>query len=300
MSFLSRFFSSKSVARDLQLTDKDLHTIWNDYKESVQAKANIILVPPQYKPNQTAQLLQLERHIHVELIDIFREEKDEDTILADLKQLENDERIKRVKRLEQTLFYDESQHRYLYEVLKHLHELLKVQLHLVQALQMGHNEKLFEELKENVKAEAVIVKEADIADFNELFAALAKGEVRIKQITEKEEQFIAPLRRRLEPIFGRQIDRGIIYEWGNTVLGVVKSKVYEHITTTALDHHPYMDLEFVNRPEFEELVRKTIVMLRSRSTKRSPDARPVSEAAITAFVEVFRDWYNHLPHDADY
>src|SRR3989344_8214544 len=197
MSFLDRFISRRNVAKKLQLKDQDLHTIWNDYRASVEEKSKLIrLLTPE---NYAAQLLQLEKFIDLEIVDIVRGQKDEETLLADLQTLEHADRIKRVKKLEQTLFYVESKDRYVYEIIKHLRDVLCAQLRLIELLQKeaDNPEKIIKQLQAQLEAEEVIIKEADIPDFTELFAALAKGEALVNRLNAQEKRLIVLMRHKL-------------------------------------------------------------------------------------------------------
>ena len=48
-------------------------------------------------------------------------------------------------------------------------------------------------------------------------------------------------------------------------------------------HHYDIDFEYVNKPEFIDLVREKIKALRQKR---------VSEEMINVFVVIFREWYN--------
>ncbi len=76
---------------------------------------------------------------------------------------------------------------------------------------------------------------------------------------------------------------GITDRWVVAVFNALEDKVHELVANGLLDQHYDLDFEFVNRPEFIDLVREMIQTLR---------AREVSEQMINAFVHLFREKYN--------
>ena len=78
--------------------------------------------------------------------------------------------------------------------------------------------------------------------------------------------------------------REVIYHWAHTVYTALDGKIQDALANCILesDDPSLFALEFVNRPEFSELVRESI----------PPRSRKVSEETITAFIKVFREWFN--------
>ncbi|MBS3125109.1 hypothetical protein J4211_02560 [Candidatus Woesearchaeota archaeon] len=288
MGFFEKFFSRKGVTKELELADWEIIGIWKNYLQSVERKSKI--VQQMTSENYATFLDQLKELVDLELVEITDEENYGKKYVEDIQRIEHDERIQRVKRLEQTLFYVESKHRYLDKLLEQLHEVLRLQKYYVDSLSGLTVHSFLPALAKTVQEEEAIIKEADLPDFHELFLAIAKGEAMVKRMSAQEKRLVHLMRFKLEPIFNQQVQSGLIYEWASAVMGGLQQQTYSLIQSDALKQHWYVDLEFVNRPEFEDFVRKTINGLRKR---------PVSEQALTSFVEVFRDWYNHLPREEE-
>ncbi len=93
------------------------------------------------------------------------------------------------------------------------------------------------------------------------------------------------MQKGISKIFSNEINEGITFEWTMAVFNAIEDKVREGVANGMFEgYHPDIGFEFVNRPEFVALVMETIQILRKRN---------VSEQMITAFVHLFREWYNH-------
>ena len=91
------------------------------------------------------------------------------------------------------------------------------------------------------------------------------------------------MQKGMEKVFSDELKRGITYNWAKSVFNALEDKIHEMVANGILEHHPDIDFEFVNRPEFVGLVMETIQNLRKRK---------VSEKMISVFVYLFREWYN--------
>jgi len=225
--------------------------------------------------------------VALELVKISEEEKTEEELLADISAIEHDENVNRLHRLEDCLCYKETQHKYVYHLLEELHMLLKQELHIVDKLSASQNESiLIAKLKECWKLEKIIlekIKMEDMASFHPFFVALLKGEQLIQRLSEEETRLISKMQKEMDE------DEGLIAEWANEVYFAIKDKVHEAVANGILEHHMYIHLEFVNRPEFVDLVRSTLKSIQSKHKQE------VSESEINVFVHVFREWYNGRP-----
>lgn len=82
-----------------------------------------------------------------------------------------------------------------------------------------------------------------------------------------------------------QKNEGLFFEWTSEVFNSIENKIEEGIASGLfVGPNPDIDFEFVNKPEFVDLVKKKIGLLRKRK---------VSEEMIAVFVHIFREWFNH-------
>lgn len=119
MGLLNRFFRSpETPAKELVLHEEQLAKAWEDYAKSAKKKGRLIEA---LQPETLKQMLpQLKEAVVSELVKTAGEEKTEEKLLADLKAVEHEEHIKRVKRLEHTLCYAETKHEYINQLLQEL------------------------------------------------------------------------------------------------------------------------------------------------------------------------------------
>jgi len=183
MGFFEKFFSRKGVTKELELADWEIIGIWKNYLQSVERKSKI--VQQMTSENYATFLDQLKELVDLELVEITDEENYGKKYVEDIQRIEHDERIQRVKRLEQTLFYVESKHRYLDKLLEQLHEVLRLQKYYVDSLSGLTVHSFLPALAKTVQEEEAIIKEADLPDFHELFLAIAKGEAMVKRMRKK-------------------------------------------------------------------------------------------------------------------
>jgi hypothetical protein len=281
MGLLNRFFRSpEEVAKELALDEVQLAKAWQDYADSALEKGKLINA---LQPGTLKQILpQLKNAVVSELVKTAGEEKTEEQLLADLKAIEHEEHIKRVKRLEYTICYAETKHEYIHQLLKELWQILNTQLHIVEALIAGskQEELLVQKLKESWKVEEHILKLiSERETFHQLFAALLKGEHIVRQLTSQESKFVA----RAEKETG--ITNRMLSRWTHEIDARLHDKVGEWISSTYRENHPHSHFEFVNSPDFVPFAREVMQSLRKTE-------RPVSESAINTFVHLFREWYN--------
>lgn len=99
-----------------------------------------------------------------------------------------------------------------------------------------------------------------------------------------EKKLLKKMGKEMSKVFSGEITKGITLQWVQVVFDAIGDKALEAVEAGRLDYHPDMDFEFVNRPEFVELVRES---------RQKLGGRTVSKQMITVFTHVFREWYNH-------
>jgi hypothetical protein len=205
---------------------------------------------------------------------------EEKEIISDIQSLEHSEKIKRVQKLEACLGYAETKYKHVYELMRHIYSTLISEsdwLNQIPKSDMRQFRKIAESLKKEILIEEEIFNQiGDISTFHKLFSELLMGEQIIKKL-DKSEKRLAELMNKNMPI------DGITDRWVMAVFEGIEDKIYELVSDNLLDQHPNMHFEFVNRPEFIELAREKIAVLRTK---------PVTDAMINAFVHLFREKYN--------
>mgnify|MGYP001619846452 FL=1 len=173
----------------------------------------------------------------------------------------------------------------------HLYSVLKSEARLLEKLIKVADLRKFRKLicilkSEFVVENAIIKKIENIQTFKDIFSALVKGEHIIRKMDKAEKRLLKRMQQGVSKIFSNEITEGITYEWTSIVYNKVQDFVMDHeaVMAKGYDPHTNVDFEFVNRPEFIDLVREVI-----QSIKR----RKVSEQMINVFVHLFREWYNH-------
>ena len=288
MGLLNHLFgSTESIAKEIEADEESIIKHWKHYLDTISKKKEII-EKLQLDNNFQINLQELKKLLELELVDISSEEREESEIISDLEAIEHSQKVKRVHKLEQCLGYAETKYEYVYGLLHQLHSILKFQMHIVVKLQIKSKdtEKLISHLKSQLELELEILNKIEkIETFHNLFSALIKGEHIIRSMDSREEQLLKKMQKGVSKIFSNEINEGITYEWAMTVFNAIEDKVHEGVANGMFPgYHPDIDFEFANRPEFVDLVRKSIQSLRKRK---------VSERMINVFVHLFREWYNY-------
>lgn len=287
MGLLNDFFSSaEKTAKEMKLDNDAILKIWNEYLQTVSKKKTVVYALRADK-NINSNLQELKRILDIELSDISGEEKDEAEIIADLERIGSKEKINKVQRLKQCLGYAKTEYEHVFGLLQQLHSILQAQMNLVDKLLAGPQdaETLISHINAQLGLEREVIKQIkEIKNFDALFSALIKGEHIIQQMTSREKL----LYKRMKKLFVSDVPiKGITSDWAAAVYDAIEGKVHEaEMVFPQGALHPYVDFEFVNRPEFVDLVRETIQRLRQKE---------VSEEMINAFVHLFRAWYNEMP-----
>lgn len=289
MGLLNHLFgSTESIAREIELDDKSILKNWKEYLATIPKKKAVV-ERLKIDFNLQNDLQKLKRLLILELADISDEEKEESELISDLEAIKHSQKVKRVHKLEQCLGYAETKYEYVYRLLHQLHSILKSQIHLTERLlaDSKHPERFISHIKLQFELELEIIKKIEqIETFHDLFLALIKGEHIIRSMDSREKRLLKKMQNGISKIFSKEITEGITYEWAIMVYNEVQDLVMNHeaIMARGYDPHPDVDFEFVNGPEFVDLVRENIQNLRKRK---------VSEQMINVFVHLFREWYNH-------
>jgi len=281
MGLLNRFFrSTEETAKQLVEDETAMINIWKDYLASTKEKGELI---DALQPQNLQNILQrLKSVISSELVKISYEEKTEEELLKNLTAIEHEKNIKRVQKLEYCLAYTETKYKYIYHLLEELLNIIKQELHLAENLSKGtkHEAMFIAKMKECWLLEQNILAQIEkIKTFHKLFTELLKGEQVIQQLSKKEKRIISLMDKKMSR------PKGLIYDWAQAVTKSIEAKVHEAVADFLLEKSQYADFEFVNRPEFVDLVRATAQALRIKK-------KEISEETIIVFVHIFREAYN--------
>jgi hypothetical protein len=292
MGLLNRFFKSQEeLAKDVALKDDDFLRAWNEYHKTVNEKS--VLIEFLSKDNYLQTVPKLQKLLDLELSEIEGEKKTEKQLVDDLKSIEHDKRIQKVKNLFNRLCYAESKYTYIYKLLNELHNAIVAQLHIVEKLSSANDvDTLISHLKSQSAVESEVIKQIETREtFHGLFLALVKGEQIIGRMDAKEKQLLKRMsvilteNFRIRSLPGPQRKKGLTYEWSDKVYTGILDQVGEYIARHEEDdagNNPDVDFEFVNHPEFFDFVRKC-----AKEVGLDP-----SEQMINVFVHVFRELYN--------
>lgn len=304
MTLLNRLLgSTESIAKHGEKDEQIILRSWKQYISTVPEKEQIINQLPISFGERKNLLRRLKKLLRLELADVFTAEKEEDDLVLNLQSLEHNKKIKKVHRLEACLGYFETRHEYVYELLRHLYTVLKSEARLLEKLTNNKDirkfRKLVGHLKSEFEVEQTLLKKIEgIETFHNLFSALVKGEHTIHRMDSEEKRLIQKVQKEFTKTFaflaGRSIshqitplkkDKGLMNNWTIDVFNRIEVRVFLGIMDEVFPGlHPDIDFEFVNRPEFVLLVKKSYYDLTEKK---------VSDEVINVFVHLFREWYNH-------
>lgn len=332
MGTLNRLFGSEeSIAIDAKQDKDTILLISQKYTKTISEKEKVIKQLPYQFGERMAPLIGLKQLLNLELADVFTAEKDEDDLILNFQSLEHSRKIKRIKRLEEGLKYDELEYRYVYELLRHLYSILKSEARLLEKLIAVKDLKKFRKLISRFSSEIVVEKEilgkmreiderddflkrlTDLVNKGHIIHKMDSEERELVQVMQKDfTQAFASMRGRM---VGHQVDldkrdkgfniQAFIRKWVIDVFNRIEVRVYLGFKDKAFAGlHPFSDLEFVNRPEFILLVRKSFYgitgfvdrpkfIVWARTFFYNLSGKEVSEQMVNIFVHLFREWYNH-------
>ncbi len=283
MGLLNHFFSStEAIAREIEADDEAIIEHWKDYLETIPKKKDALGNLPE--DHESLKVL-----LKLELADIIDEEKEESELIKDLEIIEHSEKIKKVQRLRQRLGDVATKYMHVYGLLRHLHEVLKTQMHLVEKLEGESKVNMIVHLKLQFELEIEILNQIKrIKTFHELFVALVKGEHMkehiISHMDAGEKKLLIRMQEEMSRIFSDELKEGITYEWAITVFNAIEDKIQKAYEDGILDGQLNINFQFVNSPDFVILARETIASIRKRHA---------SDQMVKVFVHLFREWYNY-------
>jgi hypothetical protein len=232
--------------------------------------------------NSSSDVKKLSRVIATMLVS---EEKDEDKIadlIRNLDAIEHKKRIRRVKRLYGALAYEKTQVEHVYSLLEELHKVLRSEIAVVKSMEKdGVTEVFIGRFKQELSVEREVAQQiAGIGDFTNRFRALIRGEHVAHRLDSRQHKLKKLLQRRMSSDkYG-----GIIFDWARAVTDSIEDEFRKQEAQGILENHPDVDFELVNRPEFVDLVKRIA---------REGRGKDVSDDMLSAFVHIYREWYNH-------
>ncbi len=292
MGLLTRYLKSQvTEVENANLTDEQILKVWKEYISTIKRKGEIIIAITTSNANSFIE--ELRKLVDIGLIDISKEGNLEEELIVNIKNLEHSEKIRRVERLEQCLGYIESQYEYMHGLIIHFHSVLRSELASVNNLDKNPKKEIIN-LKELYQWELKLLekmnsftKNRTVETFHEVFASLITGERLIKMLNDNEKKLFKRMNLVLGKVFttddSAQRNKGPLYRWVDEVVNAIEDKIHELEAQGILGYNQDIDFEFVNRPEFIDLVRK----------KAPKIDKKVSEEKINMFVYIFREWYNH-------
>ena len=256
MTMLNHLFkSAESSAKRAEQTDKSILRVWMVYRNTILFKRQAINHLPYSLGHRKALLRGLQQALDLELVNVQVQERKEQEIIGDLRSLEHAERIRRVHRLEESLAYAETKYNYVYNLLLHLYVVLRSEADLCKKMakaELKSFRKLVTRLQLEFKIEVGIIEKIDaIETFPQLLRDLVTGEHIIQELTAREKRIVKMMQR-------GSPEGGLMDRWVMDVFNAIEDAVYESVAAGTLNHHPHVDLEFVNRPEFVDLAAKII------------------------------------------
>lgn len=300
MALLNRLLgSTESIAKHGEKDEQIILRSWKEYLSTVPEKEQIINQLPFSFGERNNLLRGFKKLLRLELADVFTAEKEEEDLVLNLQSLEHSKKIRRVHRLEDCLRYYETRHEYIYELIMHLYTVLKSEARLLEKLTNNKDIRKFRKLVGHLKSEfeveqTLLKKIREIETFHNLFSALVKGEHIIHRMDSEEKRLIQKVQKEFTKTFARMAGRSVGHQiaplklinvWIIDVFNRIEVRVFLGIMEEVFPGlHPDIDFEFVNRPEFVLLVKKSYYDLTEKK---------VSDEVINVFVHLFREWYNH-------
>ncbi|MCX6707399.1 MAG: hypothetical protein NT001_04645 [Candidatus Woesearchaeota archaeon] len=286
MNFLGRFFAgmlfadTTHVERDLVQNYEKVLRSWYHYIDSFPDKERMLL-------SQSINFSELRNMISIELVDISGEEKSEEDLISDLQEVDHDYKVRKLHRIEETLYHAEKKYEYVYNLVRSIHYRLKNELHLLDkiAANSANYDKLITHLKNEIELERILVdkikridEEQGAGKFDKLFKSLLTGKQVIINIESRKGKLFDAIQNK-----GSEEPNSVVYKWVDAVLAKVEDAISDAVSNGDIPCSPNADFEFVNSGFFEKMARDTI---------RSISPAGVSERTIEIFVHNFRETYN--------
>ncbi|MBW2974572.1 hypothetical protein KY366_02545 [Candidatus Woesearchaeota archaeon] len=313
MTYLNRIFGSvEDIAKNEVMDDNTILGKWEDYLETIPEKKRIIEKLSRLFDKRKASLRRLKKLLTLEIVDVQVTKKDEDDMISNLESLEHSRRMKRIERLRLCFDSVETEDKYVYNLLCHIYVILRSEWRLVEKLENNEDIRKYRKwvglLRSELAMERSVLNQMyydnhDVPVFHDIFTALVRREKVMESMDDKEKKLLRTMQKRMDKISSGKISTGITLEWGRAVFHATKIKVQEAYDRGILSGDYGADFQFVNRPEFIDLVREVISKIRNKREREGykgdpllffPRNKDVSERMIKVFVHVFREWFNEL------
>ena len=264
MGLLDFIRSDEVLAENVQLDDKKIVSIWNNYLRTFEEKGKVIFAIRE--DNMSQSIIKLRVLLDTELIDISQSGDLEEDIIEDLKNLEHSENIKRIHKLQRCLGYAETTYEYVHALMKKLYSIIILEVRC--ANKENFNISDVDELKNLYDLELEVVNKTENLDqtknresFQEVFISLVIGERIIKRMNKTEKRLMRSMKRVMDKVFStdedEQISEGLIHDWVADVVNAIDDKIGEGIADLLFSgDNEDINLEFVNKPQFVDLVRE--------------------------------------------
>ena len=289
MGLLNWYFSDERKAKKALYSDKQIEALWKEYIQSFRKKKEIA---QSLTPNDLTPLKSLSMILKKEFYSFKEDDEYMKEMIAEVSSLSHSERMKRLKRMGQCLDYEKTRLEYVHYLTMEIGDVLLMETnYLKKMMKDGRTAKDLVPpfIKEVQLEEKLIEKINKITLFHPVFVSLARDEHLFRMLDERK----GSLRKRMwgrmfaedrESIFGGGITEGVTYEWAMKTLEMTKNAISEAHASESIDSHPDYGYEFVNRPEFLEVVKTALLEVRGRGA---------SQKLILVFTNHFRSWFNY-------
>ncbi len=288
--------SDEDRALELQLAEKQVAKMWQDYLRTFPRKSEII---NDLSPHIQYQVLihELESLITVEFSQLSKAAIKDEDLVSDLFKFGHDERLGRLVKLESQLCHAATKYEYVHQLMAHLLAILKVELELLDSLERNPSElsNVIAGLQQQLQLESEVVRQINQRPtFTEMFITLIRDEHVIHRLSDNEKRaskLLNSMRLKLQGFIGPSDN--LLFAWTDIIKEKLVTKINELLENDALVQDINVDYEFVNSPAFEELAHEALIIARQKGGNSASAAKSISPDTLKAFVVVYRNWYNH-------
>ena len=289
MGLLNWYFSDERKAKKALYSDKQIEALWKEYIQSFRKKKEIA---QSLTPNDLTPLKSLSMILRKEFFGFEKDDFQMKEMISIVSSISHSERKLMLKRLGQCLNYEHTRLEYVHNLTIEIGNVLLMETNFLKRMMKDGrtaNEIIPLFIKEIQLEEDLIGKIKKVSLFHPVFVSLARDEHLFRMLDERK----GILRNRMwgrffaedrESIFGGGITEGVTYEWAMKTLEMTKNAISEAHASESIDSHPDYGYEFVNRPEFLEVVKTALLEVRGRGA---------SQKLILVFTNHFRSWFNY-------
>ena len=250
MAILDYFNSSEKLAENLELNDEDIILVWKEYIETVKEKNK--LISNLSLKNIKSSVEKLRALLDLELIDISRAKEIDEEMIGNFNKLKDEEKLRRLHRLESCLGYEATRYDYLNKLLAHLYQILQSESNSINNLEENPKEEI-NNLQSLYIIELEIIKKTEkfgkynqrVETFQKAFLSLVTGEKIIRRINEKKKKLykrMAGMKKIFSTDEAEQINEGMTHAWVSAVFNAIEEKVEEAIEIGILEgYNPDID-----------------------------------------------------------